>query len=163
MRLCPYTSDLYTGFPGSQFLASSAVFLGDRVLLEDSAAFFQQLWSQLRPNLKYWKTRRVCSGRVSAGLLLCRQVCVVAVFYLGRKGRKSTPPPGEAGSSVQRGARGHTPMCLGPRLVATSSGSLRREPRARRPGCRSAAAPAGLLVPRLLLMSMCLLRCDRAI
>ncbi|KAJ1144211.1 hypothetical protein NDU88_010513 [Pleurodeles waltl] len=31
------------------------------------------------------------------------QVCVVAVFYMERKGRKSTPPPGKAESSVQRG------------------------------------------------------------
>ncbi|KAJ1130661.1 hypothetical protein NDU88_009011 [Pleurodeles waltl] len=94
-------------------------------------------------------------GRVSAGLFCGGQVCVVAVFYLERKGRKSTPPPGKAESSVQRGGpRGATPMRLGLCQMTTSSSSLRRELRARCPSSRSATAPAWLLVPRLLLMGM---------
>ncbi|KAJ1116084.1 hypothetical protein NDU88_004303 [Pleurodeles waltl] len=84
-------------------------------------------------------------------------------FIWGAKDVSPLLPRGKLGRRCSGGPRGPTPMCLGPRLVATSSGSLRREPRARRPGCRSAAAPAGLLAPRLLLMSMCWLRCDRAI
>ncbi|KAJ1172770.1 hypothetical protein NDU88_004612, partial [Pleurodeles waltl] len=67
------------------------------------------------------------------------------------RGCKSTPPPGKAESSVQRGGpRGPTPVCPGPRRVATGSGSLRRKSQGvsllERPGAR-VPAPLSLLRP----------------